>query len=64
MTKIALGICVCADDWAAESAIKASNDATNAKQIRFLCVAYVMVIFSQFSVTTPTHSRLKLLLLV
>ena len=26
MTKIALWICVCADDWAAESAIKASND--------------------------------------
>ena len=25
MTKIALLICVCADDWAAESAIKASN---------------------------------------
>ena len=26
MTTIALWICVCADDWAAESAIKASND--------------------------------------
>ena len=28
MTKIALWIRVCADDWAAESAIKASNDST------------------------------------
>ena len=27
-TKIALWICVCADDWAAESAIKASNEWT------------------------------------
>ena len=26
MTTIALWICVCADDWAAESAVKASND--------------------------------------
>ena len=26
MTKTALWICVCADDWTAESAIKASND--------------------------------------
>ena len=26
MTTIALWICVCADDWAAELAVKASND--------------------------------------
>ena len=28
MTKIALWIRICADDWAAESAMKASNDAS------------------------------------
>ena len=32
MTTIALWICVCADDWAAESAIKASNDQVEKKR--------------------------------
>ena len=35
MTTIALWVCVCADDWAAESAIKASNQVFSNVLIEF-----------------------------